>query len=548
MTELTLTYTDEPVGARAETTPSTDDLQNFCTLENILADGNRAPQHATFEDGYWILGSDFKLFPDQPEGLPWGLFSRQISGEDGTFARPITLTLTLSGLYSSIGISLEFDPYGPTWCADLQIQWQRGGQVIHTQDFQPDDWQYVCYAEVHSFDTVVITFRRMSIGHRYLKLQAMTYGITRIFDSEELYGVDLYQDTDLLSDTVSVNTLDFQLRNKSAINFLFQRKQTMQAKFGDELVGVYYISTSEKTGGNRYNIHTVDLVGLAEMASDHKGGFYDGDRAEDVAADIFGDNIPWTMDEELKDAPVYGHLPIASRRDNAQQLAFALSAMVRTGHGTCIEITRQKRVLQASFDNSENPTAYENGSITSGTLVTAVRVTAHSYTAVAESTTLFEDMLDGDEEVQFSEPACDLQITGGKIVESNANYAVIRGNGGKVVLTGRQYTHTQRVYTRTNPLRGANDADNPVSYESMTLVSPHNVQDVLNACYDYNLRLDKVKGKVLTVSERPGDYVEILTDDGDIRRGHLLSLDYVVSGKLAADVVVLADYEEGNSG
>lgn len=546
MADLTITYRDEPVGSREATTPSVNSLQDFATLGHILLTGNTAPQHATFEDDYWVLGKDYKLFPNSPKSLTWGLFSKQISGEDGTFAKPITLVLALSDLFSAIGLTLCFDPYGPTWCCDLQIQWWRSGEVIRTKDFAPDSWQYVCYEEVHNFDMVTITFRKMSHAYRFLKLQSLTYGITRVFDSEECYSTDLFQDTDLLSDTVSVNTLDFVLRNKSAVDFLFQRRQILQAQYGTELLGVYYISTAEKVGSNRYDIHAVDMVGLAEMAADHPGGLYDGIRADALAAEILGDDIAWDMDEDLKGVLIYGHLAKASRRENLRQLAFALSAMVCTGHRSHIQISRLSRAkLMGSFDN---PKGYENGSIITGTLITAVNVTAHSYLKSEEPTNLYEDVLTGDELLEFSDPVCDLSITGGEIVESNANHATIRGTGEKVILTGYQYKHIKRVYTKSNPLKNANDADNPVSYPDMTLVSSHNVQDVLAACYAYNLRLDTVKGKVLTTSERPGDYVEILTDSDGVKKGHLLSLDYVASTKLAADAVILADYEGDDAG
>lgn len=545
MPDLTITYSDAPAGAKEATTPSTDDMQDFCNLADILRDGNTAPQHATFEDGYWVLGPDYKLFPNQPRGVTWGLFSKQISGEDGIFEQPVVLMLVLSALYSSVGLTMEFDPYGPTWCCDLEIQWWRSGDVIHTQEFQPDRWQYFCQAEVRNFDLVTITFKQMSAGYRFLKLQSLTYGITRVFDSEECFSADLCQDTDLLSDTVSVNTLDFVLRNKSAINFLFQRRQLLQAKYGTELMGVYYISNSEKVGRNRYEIHAVDLVGLAEMASDHYGGYYDGIRADALVAEILGDSIPWTMDEDLAGTLLYGHLPIASRRDNLQQVAFALSAMVCTGHRNFIEITRPTNTLRGSFDN---PKGYENGSISSGTLVTSVSVTAHSYELSAESTNLYDNVLDGETTLEFSEPVANLEITGGVILESNANRAVIQGTGAKVLLTGYEYKHIKQVYTKDNPLKNANDAENAVSYSDMTLVSPHNVAQVLAACYAYNLRQDTIKGKVLTTAERPGDYVEILTDADGVKRGHLLSMDYVASTKLAADAVIVADYEGDDAG
>lgn len=43
-------------------------------------------------------------------------------------------------------------------------------------------------------------------------------------------------------------------------------------------------------------------------------------------------------------------------------------------------------------------------------------------------------------------------------------------------------------------------------------------------------------------------YVEILTDSDGVKKGHLLSLDYVASTKLAADAVILADYEGDDAG
>lgn len=539
MNDLKITYRDEPAGAREATAPSMDGAEEFCSVPDILTDGNQAPQHATLEDHYWVLGSDYRFFPETPKGLTWGVFSKQISGEDGTFAQPLTLVLALSAVYSSVGVSFEFDPYGPTWCCDLQITWWREGEQIHSKDFQPDGWQFAALEEVHNFDMVTVTFRKMSAGYRYLKLQALSYGITRVFTSEECFSVDLYQDTDLLSDMVATNTLDFSLINKSAINFLFQRRQPMRVEFGEELLGIYYISTSSKCG-SRYSIHSVDMVGLAEMAGDHLGGIYNGVRAEEVVADILGSDIPWSISDELKDIPLHGHLPIASRRENLRQVAFALCAMVVTGHRSCIEVTRPQASLSGTFTATNS---YENGEVEVGALVTAVRVTAYAYALEDTTTTLYEGTLNGDEEVSFSTPAGELSISGGEIIAQNANYALIRGTGGQVVLTGRQYTAQKRVYTKKNPLKNANDAENVVEYTDMTLVNAYNAQEVLNSCYAYQLRQETIKGKVRSLTERPGDYVEAITDDGEVRRGHLLSLDYVPSTNLAADVVILADHQ-----
>nr|WP_325212937.1 hypothetical protein [uncultured Oscillibacter sp.] len=533
-------YTDEPAGAKEGTTALASGAQPFCNPADVLKFQNTAPQCATFEDGYWILGKDFHLFPNEPETVSWGLFSSVISGEDGLFETPVVLTLELDALYSSVAISLSFDPYGPTWCDRLHIDWLRNGVVISGKDFQPNNWQYICYNEVHSFNKVVLTFQRMSRAHRFLKLQALTYGITRVFGGDELFSLDLFQDTELISNEVSVNTMSFALRNRTDTAFLFQRKQVMRLMEDEALLGLYYISDHERTGVNRYNVSTVDMVGLAEMAGNHLGGVYEGVRAAALAAEILGD-IPWSMDPELEDVLLYGWLPIAGKRDNLQQLAFALCAMVRTARRDHIEITRISRAeLKGSFGGTDK---YENGKVKTSTLVTAVRVTAHHYAKKQDTETLYEEALDGEEDLEFSEPVWGLSISGGTLLASGANYARFSGTGGVVTLTGHKYEHSQRLLSKRNPLVTASDAEKPVSYPNMTLVSPQNAAQVLESCYAHNLRVDTVRGKVLTGTEAPGDYVSILTETDGVRTGHIISLDYTFSAKTAADAVVLADYE-----
>lgn len=540
MSQLTLIYADEPPGAREGSAVSCDRAQGFCHPPDILKPQNTAPQHATFEDGYWILGKDFRLFPDEPEQVSWGIFSSEISGADGAFARPVILTLELDDLYSGVAMSFAFDPYGPTWCDWLHIDWWRNGTLISSRDFQPDSWQYVCYNAVRSFNKVTVTFQHMSQGFRYLKLQALTYGITRVFNGDELFSLDLFQDTDLISNEVSVNTMSFALRNKTDTAFMFQRKQVMRLLDGDALLGMYYISDHEQTGKNRYNVSTVDMVGLAEMAGDHLGGIYEGVRAADLVADILG-KLPWRMAPELEDILLYGWLPIAGKRDNLQQVAFALCAMVQTARRDYIEIARPSTVeLKGSFGGISK---YENGKVKTSTLVTAVKVTAHRYTKKTAVETLYEEVLDGEEELVFPEPIWGLSITGGTLLEYGANYTRFSGTGSVVKLTGRKYEHSKRIYSKRNPLVTASDAEKPVSYSDMTLVSPDNVQAVLENCYAHNLRVDTIYGKILTGSQAPGDYVSVLTETRGLQRGHLLSLDYVMSAKTAADAVVLADYE-----
>lgn len=538
--DLKITYIDEPVGALEGTTPSVTSLQAFCALEDILDTKNTAPQRATLEDGYWVLGTAYRFFSDEPEKETWGLFSQAISSGDGAFTTPVVLTLELDDLYSSIGLTLRFDPYGPTWCSDMTAAWYRDDTLLAQEDFAPDDWEYTCYKEVRNFNKVVLTFKAMSHGYRYLKLERISYGITRVFDSEECYAADLYQDTNVVSDELAVNTLDFTLRNRSDVGFLFQRRQGLRVTFGDELLGIYHISTSSRAGKNLYDIHAVDKVGLLEMAGDHAGGVYNGVAASVILAEIMG-AIPYTLASSLASVTLTGWLSKAPRRDNLQQVAFALGAMVRTGHSEAVDILPMPTGnATASWGQTES---YEGGSVETAAPVTEVQLVAYAYLTGGESETLYDAELTGQAHVDFDAPVYGLAITGGEIVSSDANGAVIAGTGTQVVLTGTKYKEVKRIYAKENPLRSGNDEDNPVRYEGMTLVSPAMAPALLEKLYGVCMRQDTVKGKVLTVTERPGERVSILTDDGEMRTGHLISLDYTATGKLAADVAVLCDKE-----
>ena len=144
--------------------------------------------------------------------------------------------------------------------------------------------------------------------------------------------------------------------------------------------------------------------------------------------------------------------------------------------------------------------------------------------------------------VEFSEPYGGLTVTGGTIVSQGVNYAVLSGTGSTVTLKGIKYSSTESLYSKENPDRNAADADYVVSYNDMTLVSPTNVNSVLNHCYDLRKRTRTVKAKALISGEKIGDFVGVWYD-GDVLYGNIVSMDYSISAKTAANVEILIDDE-----
>lgn len=537
MAEVLIKYEDVPYGAADSTVATCSDLQVFSSLPSMLSAANEAPRSATFEDDYWTLGDKMHLFSDDSSSQNYGLFSTQQSKADKTFATPITLELELISLFSSTALSFEFDPVGPTWCSDMDVKWYHDDTLIYSGKYMPASWQYTLEQPVENFNKIIIVFNSMSAPYRYLKVQSIAYGPTRRFTSKEIKSLRYTPEVDAICDVMPVNYIEFELKS-SDVALIFQRKQRLELYDGNEFLGVFFIESSTQKRSGLYDVKACDFLGLLDMASKYTGSIFNGVPASTAVSAILG-NIPYEIDSTLSAVSVNGWLPIAGRRESLHQLAFSIGAIVLT-HG-------RRRIAIVSLPNSlaseiGNNRVYENGEIEQGTFVTSVEVKARNYNLGTKSVEIYSERLTGTVRIEFSEPHGGISVTGGTLVASSSNHAVISGTGGVVKLSGLPYNVAESVYSKENPDRNASDADYVISYNDMTLVTPSNVNAVLNRCYEIRKRTRKVKIKALIKTEKVGDFVGIWCD-GQLLYGNIVSMDYSISSKTAADIEVLIDEE-----
>lgn len=526
-------YHDIAPGAKENSTPSTTDKQDFVNLEE-LKETITVPKTATFEKNYWSLDGSFSVLPDDLSGLKFGLWSKSVSSSDGSFDAYPVLTVTFSGLYSSVGITFEFNQYGPDWCNDLNIKWYRDSAIIDSADFTPDNWRYSCLREVTNFNKVVITFRSMSKPSRYLKVKSITYGYDRVFSSDELRSLSLYQAVSITSDEIEVNTADFTISSNDHVPFLFQRKQPLDLYHNGVLQGVFYISKSRRIAASIYDIESSCMIGLLDE-SYHRGGIYENALFSEILADVLT-GYEYELDNGLSNVRLSGWLPYDTRRNNLAQLAFAAGAMVDTSGSSKIKVFKPKTSVTSSFDAGR---VYLGSEIDTEALVTSVKVTAHTYTKNNEETELFNDVLDGTAEISFSSPAHSLSISGGTIGASGPNFAIITGTGSNVTLTGKGYTETTQIVTIDNPDVSASDIENVVEVSDATLVSLSNVNDVAQRVYDRYQRRETVNAEVVFANEMPGDSVTIQTEFDGEKTGTLISVSADLARKKIGEAVIL---------
>lgn len=537
-----IVYEDIAVGGADQTTATAEDAQRWCRVQDTMKE-NEVLQAATLEQDYWVLGEDFHFFPNSPSQRDWGWWTASMCDADGNFATPPVLDLQLAGYFTCVGLTFTFDPYGPTWPTWIKVQWYRDDELLAEQEYSPNAYQYAAIRTVRLFNRVVVTFDKMTHGHRYLKLQQALYGIIRTFGKDEYSAAAFYQAVSLISDELEISDLVFNVRNTSSVPFTFQRKQQLAVYHGNTLLGLRFITKSEQMAANSYKITAQDLLGVLSDSGDHKGGVYDGVLSEVLLADILGTDISYVLADDLMGIPIYGWLPMDSRINNLTRVLFAIGGCASTARARYLKIFKpdtSETVVPVSLAGRSmlGPT------LTTDKLLTAVQLTEHSYTAGTETIEAYKGTLDGSTTVTFSEPMCAVSIEGGTVEEWDANYAIISGTGGTVILTGTKYNHSTRLLTKENPLVESGTLPNVKKCTDAYLVCPYNSAEVLERYFNYHLRNSYVTTKIIVAEDQVADVVQLENDFHGPKVGNLVTFDLTLSKKLAADVKVLLETEE----
>lgn len=465
------------------------DFPNFvnpCELYSLVLDGNGLP------------------FPETPENENMGLWSEQLSKQDGTFANPIVLTLESEGKYSSQGFTFTFDTLNKIYSSHINIIWYRDDEQLAEDDFYPNDSIYFCRKFVESYNRIVITFYSLNMPQNRLKVRAIDYGYGTFFYGRELRNVRIIQEIDPISSEISINTSDFTLDSKTDIIYSFQAKQPLSVYFNGKLISTSFVRSSKRQSKSVWQIQGEDYIGLMDSIP-YYGGIYTNANAVDILSDIFTvAKVPYYIDNFFNNDVITGYIPYTTCREALMHVAFAIQAVVDTSNSDVIKVfplendIKQKiplnRIMQGqNFIDEET--------------VTGVEVSAHTYKPIMETIDVYDSNESGIGKnifVKFSEPLHDLSIKNGTIVLHGTNYAVIDANE-ECVLTGQKYEHTTKTNRKNNPLVLASEIEKIVAIDNATLVSSHNVDNILEKCYNWLIRAKRTNLKIVEGKQTRSD-------------------------------------------
>ena len=537
---IKLIYNDIAVGSREAFEPTATGAADFSHIDEIRRPGITFPHFSTVgELNQTLLDGSMVIMPDDTTDEYIGLWSDSLSGTDGSFAAPPTITMTATELYTSLGITITTLDAFPS---RVNIKWYRDDTLLDDVDFTPDSNMYYCEHRVDNYNRIVVTFNALILPYHRLKVIGLIHGRIREFDGHSIAGASIIQEVSPITAEISIDTFDFTLIGDENIDYVFQRKQSLEIYSNGELLGVFFVRSYRRTAERFYEVSSEDYIGLLD-AVQFMGSIYTRKNAFELLTEIFDlANVPFTMDDALKSETVTGWIPICSCREAVRQICFAIGAAVDTSLSDLVRIFVPSNEVAHYFPLNE--IMQGQTLVDRDKRLTEVRLTVHGYAAGDKSKKLYEAAKSGSGDgilVEFSSPMHDLAITSGTIVESDANYAIINA-AADTVLSGIPYDHTTAVMSKKNPVINSGDPANVAAVEKMTLISADNAAARLQSLYDYYmvqgtinsaLVLARPKGNVVA---KPGDVVEISTVYAGVQTARLESARYrLFGGAIVAD-------------
>lgn len=532
-------YQDVSPTAKLYGTPTASEKESYVDLNDLNLEFLSVPYYTTLERNDWALDGGHALFPNSPSTVHWGYVSEQISDENGEFETNPYINITFSALQSSVALTFDFDLNRSEWC-DVKITYLRDGVVKHEQTYTPNEATYCCFSTVRLYNEVQIEFLKTSKPYRRARIAVIYYGIIRNFGEEELSECTALEEINPISSELSINTMTFRVKNTSNIDFLFQKMQPVHLKYDEMAIGTYFIEKATRTGTNNWTIDCKDSVGVLDYYS-YKGAMLTnknvGALIDEVLAQI---NVPYEYDSAFNGMTVSGYLPRASLRETLLQIAFVCNAIVDDARGSLIRFMQAPSNEPIQFDNE---TVHMDGNTTVEQRVTAVEVTAYSYSLSADSHELFNASLPaGTHEIKLDRPHGNYSITGGTITDSSVSYVKFTvASTQTVTITGKEYVESQIVYTKKNPDMETFDLDNVKSVSGCYLVNTSNAQAILERVYNYLVSTEKLSAKMILGSAKVGDIVEVPTDYGERKIGRIVKNTLSFGSKLRGAVEIHVD-------
>lgn len=456
--------------------------------------GIASPALVTCELNGWGLSHEYRLRKPEEKVAFW---SSSLSGTDCTFTSEPYIIIKFTEQITTTGITVQFASNLNDYCTEIRVQWIQNGVLKDVATVYPTESLFTLNKTVEAFDRIEILFRKTSLPKKRAKIEGVTMGVIRDFGLRELITVKAIHEIDLISDTVPINVLDATIHSADDVEWLFQKKQPVEAFEGEKLIGTYYIEKGEQKGLRDFSFTCKDIISLLELKTTQGGLWLADTPLTTILSEIFGDAVEFEIDEAYKNSTLRGYIAEMKQREALQHICFALGAVVDTSGTSAIKIFPP--AYSTASDISPRDT-YEGGKVTTSDTITAVEVTAFDI--------LDERPRDGDESIEHN-----------KI----------------------QYKVASSIMRADNPDTVTSDTENVKKFEKCYLVNSSNAQTLADNILAFYKKRRKYAFKHVLKGEEVGNGYSVQLPWGGMRTGNVTKMTVTTSNITVSDSEMLLD-------
>ena len=280
--------------------------QPYAAIEDLVNMEQQLPPYALCLPRYAKMDGNYPNAPDRIEKGSYGYISTALSGPDGRFGNPPVITVTFDRLKTSNGVYLVFNRLSGDYASSVRIQWNKDGEMVQEQEFEPDVTEYFCRAKVPLFNQIIITFLQSSRPYRYLWLAVIKNQRTT-----DAGGLKIVYD-DIALGAAENNTTETQDKDyyvdlqdlRAGVEFpdyalCLPRYAKMDGGFTnspEQLEGMGYVSDSISGPDGLFAVSPAITFSFSQNYSSVGITLQFNDHTEDRCSRI---NIKWYRDEEL---------------------------------------------------------------------------------------------------------------------------------------------------------------------------------------------------------------------------------------------------------
>lgn len=533
-TEFFVEYDLYDVTALEDAIESTESNADFADL-SLIKDNISAQNYATLEHNFFVLDGSMEEFPDEPDNLVY--FSKNFVQTIDDFARsgnelytgddlggPVeesynkqSITIDFTKNHSSYGITLYFLNEYPL---EIKVIWYGLDGIMKSQKlFHPDSLVYFCKNPVVDYGKIEIIFRR-ALPYHNAKLQHIKYGTTIVWGPDTIKSGKLVNDTDPTSDKIKTDKLtfhfvdvedEFNLGNADGLHRLFQKTQSMrpyEMVRGKEIIlGTFFLETFSTTK-NVTKMSAVDYKGKLSYVDFSGGKIYAGELVGTVIDEIMSAAgiTDYEVDEDTAITPLYGTLGIQTCQKALREVLFACGSIINTSHRTGIEIKKYDRKVTSMIGRDRKfSTTYEVDKY-----VSDVNVKYKTWVVDENVSEIAKGIYGvGIHKIQFSNPAANLTVNSGEILEQTPYYVILEvAEDSEVIISGQKYVGEELAVTSGIEHIKSGETRNTKTFTG-TLFNFKTAKEAAERLLDYYQLQTIIKTRHLADEEKTGDWAEI---------------------------------------